>query len=621
MKSRFVQWLEERDDRLRIKYPRLWHLRTLHVIAFMVIATLLATALACAIPVTPRSIPRIEPGYFTLLAICAAATCAWLAALMRPMRWTELAYPYAAPRFSLAAVHLAALFLPALVYGSILEHRIKTTIPHEEAETKLRALEYHQSNQNDLANNYQLLKFKRIRPDEPGDNDKRSMTALPNDNSPALVWWTAEGDDKKAYEIPQIHLRGHSQFGPSFTSFKIIPDTETDSQANDYMECVSSGLVFQNMDATLLSGFSDWNDTSKRRLRFGKAAMGKIARPYLATMQPLFSEALKSELMQVTTVEGEAESEDDFEAIRKGECPPTYIQLPYEASALRIDRKIAKGSSTNTQAFVKFIEEIILMHCCEARNGKGEGPNFGSLGAVANIPDNQLSAIVDRVMKDFGKVDLVKKTLQKAIMAGKDTIAMPSHLRRFHPTLSAGRTSTLYAELTWFGSRFAQYLAIALGLTGLLILLSIRLIGKAVAEKALWASAAILGIAFIVLVYGPRTWVAILVLSTFALSLAALSIGYARSAVDVPIRATAAIGVFLLPVIAVIAWVHLADQCAFTVFDGIQCFKIKSELRGAPQFAFKSDLRHPGAVIAVVLLVMLGETYLSMLRRIIVKPK
>jgi hypothetical protein len=122
--NRPVSWLNDKQERLRRTHPTLWHLKTLYVLTFGAVGCLLAFAVAVLVPIDNRNITPVEPPFFAILFALLMIALAWLANLLRPLRPEQTFIASREPLLVLCALHAALLVAPAFVFGATLQYRI-----------------------------------------------------------------------------------------------------------------------------------------------------------------------------------------------------------------------------------------------------------------------------------------------------------------------------------------------------------------------------------------------------------------------------------------------------------------------------------------------------------------
>lgn len=201
MIGRALDLLARYEGRMRRRYPRLWQLQTIRVVLFVVVGSLLALlAATVGTTVDKRNIPRVDPGYWTILVICLVAAGAWLVRFAWPPRWQQVARPGSAPSFALAALHGVALLLPAYVYGSVLERRIAEAIPLQEARLK-KAIVRHYLDWREAMNHLALIAYAEVGSDagkakDGGKGKDGAIRRTPDPDKPPTkgLYYYAAGD-------------------------------------------------------------------------------------------------------------------------------------------------------------------------------------------------------------------------------------------------------------------------------------------------------------------------------------------------------------------------------------------------------------------------------------------
>jgi hypothetical protein len=135
-----------------------------------------------------------------------------------------------------------------------------------------------------------------------------------------------------------------------------------------------------------------------------------------------------------------------------------------------------------------------------------------------------------------------------------------------------------------------------------------RSLGDSLSARAFWTAAACMALSSVVYAFAGWVWILIGGLGAFALSLAVTIAGLLRPVVGARVRIVAAVGLILMPAVLFTAWLYLSSFCKFSENNEIQCF-------GQP------DIRLPLALAGLALMVMIGECYLAMLQRLVIKPR
>jgi hypothetical protein len=125
--------------------PRLWHLQTAYVVPISQFLTLVAIIAGFSIPARANNVTPIEPGFFLFLTFCAVITLVWLVNLLRPLTWQQMGTMRTNLPLTVAVLHGAALLAPAFVYGVILEQRIGGIGKLSDAQFRFALLEGYRS--------------------------------------------------------------------------------------------------------------------------------------------------------------------------------------------------------------------------------------------------------------------------------------------------------------------------------------------------------------------------------------------------------------------------------------------------------------------------------------------
>lgn len=633
--NRLFAWIVRQDALIRRHYPKLWHLQTLYVVCFTILATIVAAIIAFVIPVDPTSIPSIEPGYFTLLLACAAAACIWLVILSRPMRWEQLAMPFTTPSLTLAALHVAALFLPSLTYGIILEHNVIGAAPFEEALIKSEVLRYYKLWQNDVINSYILLKFSD--PPKQATSSVSSKDEEENIERPSAGLLIIErglnpinltridGSLPFAYFISAAK-RSYLEFQNPFPSalFGSFSKAWKQTQVEGYVDDAAKNLrdcasVF--MIPRLLYG-------TKWKMKSSPWPVANVISDLLKTKRPekMVDEntrsAFDSWITHASAVRLEPSEKAGptswFASIPAGaleedvshSCPPILVEFP----GFRLERFVVPEGQQSALSgggdLLRALVKAIIKHHSRPTGevALDDRPPFIEFGKVGGLDKAHLKEVTNRVVDDLDVTDSVINRLSRAQRAGARNFAL-SFLSYRGFGLYAGRDllDSAWDELMWFGSRFSHVLLTYFCLLGVLFIMIRRILGS-LSARAFWTAAACIALISVVYTFG-WVWILICGLSAFALSLAVTVAGQLRPVVGAQVRVAAAVGLILMPAVLFATWIYLADFCKFSEDGEIQCF-------GQPY-----DIRLYLALAGLALMVMIGECYLAMLQRLVIKPR
>jgi hypothetical protein len=635
---RLFSWFVEQDGWIRGHYPKLWHLQTLYVICFTVLGTILSTLVAVLVPVEPTRIPSIEPGYFTLLLGCAVAACIWLVRLARPMRWDQLAMPFAAPSLALAAVHGAVLFLPAFVYGTTLEHEIKNVILPDEAAIKIKTLRHYRDWQNYLINTYLLLKFSdppsAIAADQSDEEtetpsrkkyhidfglNKVAMFEARNGSSPFVYYISAESFESDIQFPVPIGLFGDL----SKAKARLLSEGYADKADNNLQDCASIAMIrlfldIENVKAILKT--KQWPSPIEVKDQLKKSLYDKLGDKEAKSAFDDwidYASAVRLNLSRIESVSSDFNIPyDDLAADMSQSCPRVIIADDrrgfFPLAMLDVPESSRESVSQGRNSLHAIINTIIKRHyCCAIEGPLNDQPWFLDLGKPGELERVHLADAASRVTEQLRIESLVEEQLSRAQRANAKNIYTTDSFE----FMSYSPYSLFWRETAWFGSRFLQVWTIFLCLTGLLLIFVWRILGNTIGAMAFWTAGACLALSSILYPFDLWTWALAIGSGILLLSLGVAIVGLLRPIVGNWGRVAAAVGLILVPPLLVATWFYLANFCKASQALSIQCF---GELGDVGKLG---DVRLPLALAGLSLMVAISEGYLAILQRVIIKPR
>jgi hypothetical protein len=307
----------------------------------------------------------------------------------------------------------------------------------------------------------------------------------------------------------------------------------------------------------------------------------------LTTYSPTFDDILRSPLI------------DDLTS----SCPtfPVWDRQKLQANAK------PEELATAGAALHKVMSDILSTHCCpfETFSPIGGRPLL-SIGDAAGLTKQNVEGMVDLVLADAKHFEVANKALGSAIYAAEGSFFFGDG------RISASR---FRRELEWFGSRLAHTGLLFLTCAVLLVIFTWRAVGVDVGRPASWLAAGSLAtggalLGWLDLWHLLLVWVS----SILALAIAALLLAALQPVVRRAVRIAAAIGAALLPVGGFAGWLALASSCRTSVGAVVWTERFVC-------WRWDYDIRLSAALIGIAIMLVLGEGYLALLRRAVVKPR